>query len=296
MIPAEFEYLAPKSLDEAIRMLERHGDEVKILAGGHSLLPLMKLRLAQPRYVVDIGRLNDLRNIREENGRISIGALVTHAEVGASPLLRAECPLLPETAVEIGDMQVRNRGTIGGSLAHADPAADYPAAVLALNAEIVAVSSSGQRSFAARDFFVDLMATQLRPGEVIVAIRVPVQSADTGAAYRKLRQPASGYAVVGVAAVVRLAGDGAIDNAKIGVTGLAVKAFRATAAEESLRGKKPTAENLTQAARLVAEGVDALADIHASAEYRREMAAVFARRALEAAIAAAKNSAAARRA
>src|SRR5437899_8030759 len=148
MIPASFEYVAPKTLEEAVRLLERHGDEAKLLAGGHSLLPLMKLRLAQPRYLIDIGRLRGLSYIREENGKIAIGALTTHAEVAASELIRAKCPLLAETAAEIGDVQVRNRGTIGGSLAHADPAADYPAAILALHAAIVLASAGGTRSLA----------------------------------------------------------------------------------------------------------------------------------------------------
>jgi len=167
MIPAPFEYHAPKTLEEALRLMERHGDEAKLLAGGHSLLPLMKLRLAMPRYVVDLGRLKGLSYIREENGRIAIGALTTHAEIEHSSLLAAKCPLLSETAAEIGDVQVRNRGTLGGTLAHADPAADYPAALLALDAEIVVASTADARTIPARDFFVDMMTTQLRPGEII---------------------------------------------------------------------------------------------------------------------------------
>jgi carbon-monoxide dehydrogenase medium subunit len=289
MIPAAFEYFAPKSLDEALRLVERHGDEAKLLAGGHSLLPLMKLRLAAPRYVIDLGRLRGLRYIREEKGFIVVGALTTHAEVAASELLREKCPLLPEAAAEIGDVQVRNRGTIGGSLAHADPAADYPAAILALDAEIVTASSSGPRTIPAREFFVDLLTTQLRPGEILTEVRVPLLPPRTGTAYRKLHQPASGFAIVGAAARITLEKGGKISAATLGITGVAAKAYRATAVEKALHGKKLTAKLLAEAARQAAQGVEPLSDLHASAEYRREMAAVFARRALERAAARAQG-------
>src|SRR5216684_3588083 len=163
MIPAAFEYHVPKTLEEALRLVERHGDEAKLLAGGHSLLPLMKLRLAAPRYVIDLGRLRGMSYIREEEGHIAIGAMTTHADVEASELLREKCPLLPETAAAIGDVQVRNRGTLGGSLAHADPAADYPAAILALDAEIVVQGRGGERTIAATDFFTGTFSTAIDP-------------------------------------------------------------------------------------------------------------------------------------
>lgn len=284
MIPAPFEYAAPKSLEEALRLVERHGDEAKILAGGQSLLPLMKLRLASPRYIVSLGRLRGLNYIREEAGKILIGGLATHAEVAASALLRQKCPLLPETAGEIGDVQVRNRGTIGGSLAHADPAADYPASILALDAEIIATSSLGKRSIPATEFFVDLLTTQLRPGEILTEVRVPVLGPREGTAYCKMYQPASGFAIVGAAARVRVSAKGKIEDAALGITGLAAKAFRATAVEKSLRGKEALAKTVAEAARGVANGAEPLADIHASADYRREMAAVYARRALSLAL------------
>jgi carbon-monoxide dehydrogenase medium subunit len=284
MIPAPFEYHAAKSLDDALRLLERHGDEAKVLAGGHSLLPLMKLRLASPRYLIDLGRLRGLSYIRLEGDQIAIGALTTHADVEASDLLRGRCPLLPETAAEIGDVQVRNRGTIGGSLAHADPAADYPAAILALEAEIIATSSAGKRTIPAKGFFVDLLTTQLRPGEILTEVRVAALGPRTGTAYTKLHQPASGFAVVGAAARVVLSRGNKIENVTLGITGLGAKAFRATAVEKALRGKKPSAKLLAAAVRTVAQGIEALSDIHASAEYRREMAAVYARRALERAV------------
>ncbi len=285
MIPTPFEYHAPRTLEEALRLVERHGDEAKLLAGGHSLLPLMKLRLAAPRFVIDLGRLRGMSYIREEGGRIVIGALTTHAEVEASALLRSKCPLLPETAAEIGDIQVRNRGTLGGSLAHADPAADYPAAILALEAEMVAASTSGTRTIAARDFFVDMLTTQLRPGEILTQVRIPPLALRTGTAYCKLHQPASGFAIVGVAAHVTADRSGKIEAVAVGVTGVGPKAYRAEAVEKALHGKKATPKLLADAARQAAQGVDPLSDLHASAEYRREMAAVFTRRALERALA-----------
>ncbi len=288
MIPAPFEYHVPKTLEEALRLVERHGDEAKLLAGGHSLLPLMKLRLAAPRYVIDLGRLRGMSYIREEGDHITIGALTTHADVEFSELLRAKCPLLPETAAAIGDMQVRNRGTLGGSLAHADPAADYPAAVLALDAEIVAATTAGTRTIAAREFFVDMLTTQLRPGEILTQVRIPLLAPRTGTAYCKLHQPASGFAIVGAAARVVLNKSGKIEGVAVGMTGVGPKAYRAEAVEKALRGQKVApklpAEVLKNAARHAADGVEPLADLHASAEYRREMAAVFIRRALERAI------------
>jgi carbon-monoxide dehydrogenase medium subunit len=281
MIPAPFEYAAPKTLEEALRLLERHGDEAKILAGGHSLLPLMKMRLAQPRYLIDIGRLRGMSYVREENGQIAIGALTTHADIGESGLLRAKCSLLAETAAEIGDIQVRNRGTLGGSLAHADPAADYPAAILALGGQIVAASTSGARTIDAGDFFVDMLTTSLRPGEILTQVQLPPLPPHTGTAYARLHQPASGFAIVGVAARLTLGKGGKIQAAAVGITGLAPKAFRAGAVEKELQGKAASAKVLAGAARHAGQGVDPLSDLHASAEYRREMAVVFTRRALE---------------
>ncbi len=290
MIPAAFEYHAPKTLDEALRLVERHGDEAKLLAGGHSLLPLMKLRLAAPRYVIDIGHLRGMSYIREENGRIAIGALTTHSEIENSELLATKCPLLCQTASQIGDVQVRNRGTIGGSLAHADPGADYPAAILALDAELIAANTSGTRTIAARDFFVDMLTTQLHPGEILTQIRVAPRTELSGAAYEKLHQPASGFAIVGVAANILLGEGGkSIERAAIGITGLAAKAFRAEAVERALTGKTISDKLIEDASRGATEGVEPLSDLHASGEYRREMASVFTRRAISRAIEAARG-------
>ena len=291
MIPAQFEYVAPKTLEDALRLVERHGDEAKILAGGHSLLPLMKLRLAQPRYVIDIGRLRGMNYIREENGHMAIGALTTHAEIESSTLLRAKCPLLSETAAVIGDVQVRNRGTLGGSLAHADPAADYPAAVLALDVEIIAASTAGARTIPVGEFFLDMLTTALRPGEILSHVRVAPLAPHTGTAYEKLHQPASGFAIVGVAARLVLGKGETIEDAAIGVTGLGPKAFRAAAVEQALRGKKASSKLFAEAARHAAQGIEPLSDLHASADYRREMASVYTRRALERAFARAQGNA-----
>lgn len=294
MIPASFEYQAPKSLDEALRLLGRHGDEAKILAGGHSLLPMMKLRLAAPRYVIDIGQLRGMDYIREDGEHIAIGALVTHAQIAASELLREKCPLLAETAAQIGDIQVRNCGTIGGSLAHADPAADYPAAILALDAEIVVQSGSGKRTIPATEFFVDLMQTQVRPGEILTEIHVPVRRSGEGSAYCKFHQPASGFATVGAAARVATSKDGKIEDIALGMTGVASKAYRASAVEKALRGKNADGELIATACAKAAQGVEPLSDIFASSEYRRAMSGVFAQRAISAALARAGSHAAER--
>ena len=288
MIPAAFDYLAPKSLDEALRLLAQHGADAKALAGGHSLIPMMKLRLTGHRYVVDLGRLPELKKLEERDGRIEIGAMVTHAEIERSDLLRRACPLLAETAAEIGDVQVRNCGTIGGSLAHADPAADYPAAVLALDAEIVVGGPKGTRTIPASDFFIDLMTTALDPSELITAIRVAPLKNGTGSAYKKVPNPASGFAMVGVAAVVTMKG-GAIADARIGVTGIAAKAFRARNAEQRLRGVKPDAGTLGAATEVVTDGITVNGDMHASSEYRAHLARIYARRAVEQAVARARG-------
>lgn len=290
MIPQPFEYHAPKTLEEASRLVAQFGGEGKVLAGGHSLVPMMKLRLAAPKHLIDLGRLGDLKYIREHNSGIEIGALTTHFQIESSELLKAKCPLLPETAKEIGDAQVRNRGTIGGSLAHADPAADWPAAVLALDAEVRAVSTRGERWIAAKDFFVHLLTTTLEADEILAAVRVPSTTGSFGSAYLKLHHPASGYAMVGVAACMALDNSGAVAQASVGITGVGPKAYRAGAVEEHLRGKPPSLKRITEAAAHAADGVDVNADIYASAEYRAHLARVYTRRALEKALERARGS------
>lgn len=289
MIPSAFDYVAPASLAEATSFLAAHPDDAKLLAGGHSLVPLMKLRLAAPKYLVDLGRVPGLKGIREANGALEIGALTTHYEVESSSLVRERLPVLAETAALIGDVQVRNRGTIGGSLAHADPAADYPAPILALDAEISVTGSKGQRTIKATDLFVDLLTTSLKPDEIITQVRIPIPAAGSGAAYVKFPHPASRYAIVGVAALVRLNADGTCAAAAIGITGAGSKAERAAAAEKGLVGSKLDDAAIQKAGAAAAEAIEPVGDIHASAEYRRHLVREFTMRALRAAAERAKK-------
>jgi len=277
----KFEYTAPKTLDEALHLLAAGA---KPLAGGMSLIPMMKLRLAAPEHLVDLGKLRDLNYIREAAGALHIGATTTHAELESSSILRQKCPLLAETAAAIGDVQVRNMGTIGGSVAHADPSADYPAALQALETKLVLKGAKSERTVTAAEFFVDAFTTSLEPTEIIREVIVPVEAAGTGTRYQKMPQPASGFAIVGVAARVRKSG-GKIAFVRIGVTGLSNRSYRATAAEKALEGKAGSAAEIQNAAALVAQGVDANSDLHASAEFRRHLAAVHTARALKAALA-----------
>src|ERR1700730_10929749 len=276
MIPQQFEYSAPKTLDEALGLL---AEGAKPLAGGMSLIPMMKLRLASPEHLVDLGRIKDLNYVREEGGAIHIGATATHQDVLSSPLVRGKCPLLAETAAHSGDVQVRNMGTIGGSVAHADPAADYPAALQALEAKIVLKGAKSNRTVSADDFFVDTFTTALEPGEIVSEVIVPVDGAGTGTNYQKVLQPASGFAIVGVAVRVRKSGD-KVAMARIGVTGLSNRAFRAKEAEKALEGRVGSPAEIQAVAALVGQGVDANSDLHASADYRLHLAAVYAAKAL----------------
>jgi carbon-monoxide dehydrogenase medium subunit len=287
MFPAPFEYHRAGTVKEALSMLRQFGDDAKLLAGGHSLVPMMKMRLATPAHLIDIGAVRELAGIREEGGKIVIGAATTHAEVETSDLVRTKLGLLAECAALIGDVQVRNRGTLGGSLAHADPAADYPAAVLALDCEVSLESESGARTVKADDFFIDLMTTAAQPGEIVTAVRFTPPAPTAGYAYLKHRQPASGFALVGIAALVTLDGKGNFQSVRVGVTGLCAKAFRAKAVESVLVGKGR--EAIAEAAAHVTDDVDALSDIHASSEFRSELARVYTRRALEQALARAKS-------
>jgi aerobic carbon-monoxide dehydrogenase medium subunit len=289
MYPSEFEYHRAASVKEALGLIQQYGEEAKLLSGGHSLLPILKLRLAQPRHLVDIARIAELGQIAEHGGRISIGAAVRHHQVHTSDLLRNKLGLLAECAGNIGDVQVRNRGTIGGSLAHSDPAADYPAAVLALEGEVRLESATGARTVKAEDFFIDLMTTAIKPGEILTAVSFAPLPAGVGFSYFKHRQPASGFAIVGVAACLTLDESGKCQGAHVGMTGLGAKAFRAKMVENSLNGKAPDAKVLADAAAHAADGIDPLSDIHASADFRAELARVYTRRALESAVARAKG-------
>jgi len=282
MIPNAFQYHVAKDVKGAISILSQHKGDAKILAGGHSLIPLMKLRLSTVSHLVDISRISELSYIKEEGGNIVIGALTTHYQIESSDLLKRRCPLLPQAAREIGDVQVRNKGTIGGSLAHADPAADFPAAILAVGAEIRARSSKKTRSIKAEDFFTGMLTTALGPDEILTEIRVPVAPPRTGSVYLKVRQPASGFAIVGVAAQLTLDEKRVCKAAGVGITGLTSKAFRAKGVEGALLNKAINDEAIQAAAERATEGVsDPLSDIHASGEFRLSLARVQTRRALK---------------
>ncbi|MFN7918706.1 MAG: xanthine dehydrogenase family protein subunit M [Bryobacteraceae bacterium] len=280
MIPLNFDYSAPSSLDEALHLLS---SGAKPLSGGMSLIPMMKLRLAAPERVVDLGRIAGLNTIAQDGGVIRVGAMATHHEVESAALLRRSCPLLAEVAGQIGDVQVRNRGTIGGSVAHADPAADYPAALFALEARVRLVKTRGDRTLDIGEFIQDTFTTAADGGEIVREVIVPAEDAGTGTAYAKMLQPASGFAIVGVAARIRKVG-GAITMARIGVTGLGSKAYRATGVEAALQGKAGTADDIAAAVAGIGDGVDANSDIHASADYRQHMARVYATRAIQKAL------------
>jgi carbon-monoxide dehydrogenase medium subunit len=284
MFPATFEYHRAHSVKDALALLKRFGQDAKLLSGGHSLLPMMKLRLAQPAHLIDIGAVGELAQIAEEGGKVVIGAGVTHQQIADSALVRGKLQALAEAAAQIGDVQVRNRGTLGGSLAHADPAADYPAAVLALEGEVKLEGAQGTRTVKAQDFFVDLLTTAMNPDEILRQVSFSPIAVGTGCAYLKRPQPASGFALVGVAALVSLGRDGSCEKVRVGVTGLGSKAFRAAGVESALAGKKPEANAIAAAAAHAADGIDCLSDIHASADFRAELARVYTRRAIEKAL------------
>lgn len=283
-IPAAFDYHPAKTVDEAIALLQQYGDEAKLLAGGHSLIPAMKLRLSQPEHLIDISRIQDLSYIREEHDVVAIGALTTYAQVERSDLLRTTFPLMTECASQIADQQVRNRGTMGGCIAHADPSADMPGVILALKAELILQGPNGRRSIQADDFILGTFETALEPDELLVELRFPKSSARTGSAYIKLANRASHYAIAGCAAVISLDNDGTCSAASIVVTGAAMQTARASATEAALVGKQLTDEVISEAASHAADGLELVGDIHGSPEYRRQMTSVIARRTINRAI------------
>jgi aerobic carbon-monoxide dehydrogenase medium subunit len=272
MIPAPFDYQRAASVDEAIELLGAHGDEAKLLAGGHSLLPLMKLRLAQPTVLVDIGRIGDLSYVEDGRGTVRIGSLTRHHDVATSDLVREQVPLLAEAAGQIGDPQVRHRGTIGGSIAHGDPASDLPAVLLALRGTLVVRGPGGEREIAADDFFTGFLETALAPDEVLTEIRVPAVPG-TGWAFEKFNRRAQDWAIVGVAAVLTNGSGGP----GVGLVNMGSQPLRAAGTEEALRSGSGAAD----AAARAAEGADPPSDLNASPEFRRHLAEVLTRRALE---------------
>ncbi len=283
MYAANFDYYRPKTVAEAVELL-RKNKGATVLAGGHSLLPSMKLRVSTPSALVDIGRIKGLSGIKAGKKEVTIGALTTHATVASSDALKKACPILAEAAALIGDTQVRNRGTIGGSLAHADPAADYPTVIIALGATLTATGLTGAREIEAGKFFKDLFTTALKSGELLTSISVPTYGAGTGGAYLKHRHPASSYAVVGTAALVTLQ-NGTCGRVSLVVVGATPTPVRARAAEQALTGEAPDEAAIAAAAAKVAEAIaDPLSDLYASGEYRVHLATVLARRALAAAV------------
>ena len=281
MIPLAFDYEVAESVDHAIELLGQHGEEAKLLAGGHSLLPIMKLRLAAPAVLVDLGRLEDLKYVRDEGDHIAVGAMTRHSDVETDPILQEQCGLLAYTTSLVGDPQVRHRGTIGGSIAHGDAASDLPSALLALEGIFVVKGSGGERTVAAADFFEDYLQTALAPDEVLTEIRVPKLVQNAGWSYKKFNRRAQDWAVVGAAAVVERS-NGSISSARIGLTNMGSTPVRATAAENALSGA--SADSVAEATSSADEGTSPASDIAASSEYRRHLARVLSRRAVEEAL------------
>jgi carbon-monoxide dehydrogenase medium subunit len=280
MYPAPFEYHRATSVDEALALLTQFGDDGKLIAGGHSLLPVMKLRFSQPAHLIDIRRVSELAGIREEDGALRIGATTTHAAIAGSDAIRRRALVLAEAAGRIGDAQVRNMGTIGGSLAHADPGADLPAATLASGAEVRAVGRGGARTIPIDDFFTGMFSSALAPDEVLVEVRVPFLSPKSGGAYEKYPDPASGYAVVGVAAVLTLGGSGAVERARVAMTGLGPHAVRLTRVEAALTGKTLGPDEIAAAAAQATADVEPRDAAGGGIAFKTNLAAVYTRRAL----------------
>ena len=283
MFPAKFGYITAHSVEEALELLTKHGEEAKLLAGGHSLIPAMKLRLASPQYLIDLGPIPGLRGIRVDGDTLAIGALTVHADVLSSELAHKYLPGLVDAASVIGDVQVRNRGTIGGSVAHADPAADFPVILRALNALFVLRSPMGNRTVAADEFFVDFFTTALASNEMLTEIRVPLPPAGAGSAYAKLAHPASGYVVISAGALITRQESGTCASARVAIGGLGSGPIRAVATEIELQGKALTSDVVAAAAAKAADQTDPDGDSYASAGYKRHMAGVLARRAIESA-------------
>jgi len=283
MIPAAFDYVAPETTDQAVMILQESGDEAKVLAGGHSLLPLMKLRLAAPALLVDIGRIATLRSIDEWDGILRIGALVRYVDLKLSETVRSKSPLLSQAASMVGDAQVRNRGTLGGALAHADPAGDMPTVITALGGTIETASPAGGRSIPVGEFFRDIFETVLTPDELITEIRIPVDR-PMAQHYEKFRRRLCDWAIVGVACNVRLDADGVVTSAAVVLTNVGPTPVRAASTEAALVGLKPSVESLAQAAARASEGLDPTPELNAPPEYKQHLAAVLTLRALNRAL------------
>jgi carbon-monoxide dehydrogenase medium subunit len=280
MITAAFDYVKANSVDEALRLLQESGGEAKLLAGGHSLLPLMKMRLTSPARLIDISGLQELRGISKDGDRVVIGALTTHRELAQSPIIQEYAPVLAEAAGQVGDIQVRNRGTIGGNLAHADPSSDLPAAAIALDAELTAITPDGKVVLSMDGYFLGPLLTALPPDSVLASVSFKALGRNAKGVYQKYPHPASGYAVVGVAAVAATDGEGRIEAARIGISGAADAPYRALAVESVLAGQKPSEALIEEAASHAADDGEIAGDLFASVAYRRHLCRVYTARAL----------------
>jgi aerobic carbon-monoxide dehydrogenase medium subunit len=280
MIPQSFEYFSPTTVSEAINLLHEHGDEAKILSGGQSLIPMMKIRLARPEYIVDINRLAGLQYVKEEGGFLKIGGLTREADLEASSLIRSKYPIILDTAASIADPQVRNMATVGGNLAHGDPANDHPATMLALGAEIIATGRSGERTISVNEFFLSVFTTALVHGEILTEIRIPIPPSGSGGAYFKLERKVGDFATVGVAAQVTLDGAGVCRRAGIGLTNVGATPIKAAGAESFLVGKTMDQQQINQAAQLAAEEAQPSSDLRGPAEYKVSMVRELTKRAL----------------
>jgi carbon-monoxide dehydrogenase medium subunit len=284
MIPPAFEYLRPKTIPEAITLLQQHGDEAKLLSGGQSLIPMMKLRLARPGFLIDINSISGLSYIKEEGGFLKIGGLTREAELEGSPVVRSKYPLLMDTAAVIADPQVRNLATVGGNLAHGDPANDHPATMIAFGAQIVATGAKGERVIPVEDFFVTLFTTALQHDEILTEIRIPVPPPKSGGAYFKVERKVGDFATAAVAVQLTLDGSGAVQRAGIGLTNVGPTPIKARKAEEFLKGKKPDGATLAQTAQLASEQAQPSSDLRGPAEYKKGLVKELTRRALSRAL------------
>jgi carbon-monoxide dehydrogenase medium subunit len=280
MIPPAFEYLRPKTIPEAITLLQQHGDEAKLLSGGQSLIPMMKLRLARPGFLIDINSISGLSYIKEDGGFLKIGGLTREAELEASPLVRSKYPLLMDTTAVIADPQVRNLATVGGNLAHGDPANDHPATMIAFGAQIVATGPKGERVIPVEDFFVTLFTTALKHDEILTEIRIPVPPPKSGGAYLKVERKVGDFATAAAAVQLTLDGGGTLQKAAIGLTNVGPTPIKARKAEDFLKGKKPDAATLAQAAQLASDEAQPSSDLRGPAEYKKGLVKELTKRAL----------------
>lgn len=281
MIPSKIAYHKPQSVAEAVQLLNQYEDECKILAGGHSLIPVMRLRLSDPENIIDITGIESLRTISDNDQSITIGACATHGDIANNAALKEHAPMIPQAAAMIGDLQVRNFGTIGGSIAHADPAADWPAVLLAADANIVIQNENGKREVDVDQFFKGLFMTALEENEIITAIRIPKTTFNKHSTYHKFVQPASRFAIVGCAAAVAMDG-GKVANARVAFSGVSATPFRDNGIEQALQGNALDTDNIAIAANKAADGVSVMSDHYANQQYRKHLAGVYAKRALSA--------------